>query len=500
MRGNAAGDVTAYMKRALLYNAVLNGVMLGIAFWLVDCGVDSLVFKESTFANNLISPSPVEIWARSFVLALLVGFSVYSHRVITGLKEAGEALMEANLKLERKAEESTASYHQEHADRRRIEEILANVAKIVDDERVRTDAIIEGLGVGVIIQDMDYKVMYENDLQQKTAGRHVGEYCYKAYERRDEICPGCPMVLSLADGGIHRLEREIPTSEGIKHFELISSPLKDSSGNIIGGIKVVKDITKLKELEERVLHAYKMDTIGTLSAGIAHEYNNIISIIKGASEFLEEGIPDDSPLRRYVEVMQDSTDRAAELTRGLLTYSRRHVYNPEPVDVNAVILGIEELLRKIIGTEVDLKINLNGEDMTVMADRNHLEQALINLVTNAKDAIPRGGRITITTEPVEIDSALTNAEGFGCPGRFALISVKDTGTGIEEPVRRRLFDPFFTTKDVGKGTGLGLSMVYGIIRKHGGHIDLHSKPGKGSIFVIYLPLYEPGAQNGQSWA
>ncbi len=477
------------MERSSKYSALRTGVALGAGFWLADSFVDAVILGEHTLLEQLFSPHAVEIWTRTFVLVLCVGISLFYNHTIKKLNRLRKDLAKANAELAERAEKSTISYQKESAERRETEKTLLDVRKMFEDERAKTVGIIEGLGVGVIIQDMDYMVLYENRFQQQTAGNHVGEYCYKAYGERDEICDDCPVALAFADGGIHVAEREVPTPDGTKYFELIASPLRDADGEIIGGIKVVRNITRLKELEDRVLHAHKMETIGTLSAGISHEYNNILSIMKGACEFLEEDIAKDSPLRRYVDVIHSSVDRGQNLTQGLLTYSRKHSHELEPIKINTVIRRTEDLLHRIIGTDVELTISLTEESPVVMADDNQIEQVLINLVTNARDAMPNGGKISINTEIIDVDREASGKK-FGKPRRYASISVNDTGAGIEESLKNKLFEPFFTTKDVGEGTGLGLSMVYGIVSKHGGYIDLHSEPGKGTTFMIYLPVYE----------
>jgi signal transduction histidine kinase len=478
------------MERTSSYAAVLTGVALGAVYWVGDSFVDAVIFDEGTFVGQLFSPELGEIWIRMFVLVVLVGFSLYSNLTIKKLNKLSADLARTNAELAERAEKSTISYKKESDERRQTEKTLLDLRKMFEDERAKTVGVIEGLGVGVIIQDLDYMVLYENRFQQQIAGNHVGEYCYKAYADRGEICEDCPIALSFSDGGVHVAEREEPTPDGTKYFELIASPLRDAGGDIIGGIKVVRNITRLKELEDRVLHAHKMETIGALSSGISHEYNNILSIMKGACEFLEEDIAKDSPLRRYVDVIHSSVDRGQNLTQGLLTYSRKHSHDPEPVKVNAVIRRTEALLQRIIGANVELTIYLTEENPVVMADDNQIEQVLINLVTNARDAMPHGGKISISTDIVDVDGE-SAGKMLRKPRRYVTISVTDTGAGIEEPMKKRLFEPFFTTKDVGEGTGLGLSMVYGIVSKHGGYIDLHSEPGKGTTFMIYLPVYEP---------
>jgi CheY-like chemotaxis protein len=196
------------------------------------------------------------------------------------------------------------------------------------------------------------------------------------------------------------------------------------------------------------------------------------------------------PLQSYVTQILTSANRAANLTQALLAFSRKQIISPKPVDLNEIIRGVKSILSRIIGEDIELSIVLTDKDLIAMADSTQMEQVLMNLATNARDAMPNGGSLIIRTDRVELDDEFVKAHGYGKPGSYAIISIEDTGYGIDEDTEKRIFEPFFTTKEVGKGTGLGLSMVYGIINQHGGYINLYSKPGVGTIFKMYLPLIQ----------
>jgi len=270
---------------------------------------------------------------------------------------------------------------------------------------------------------------------------------------------------------------------------------RDKEGNLIAYDGLIEDITERKRLEEELRHAQRMETIGQLVGGLAHEFNNIITAIIGYAHLLLMRMGEDDPLRIYVNQIYASIERAVTLTEGLLVFSRKQAINLSPVDINLVVRRVEDLLLRIIGEDIELITIPADRDLTVMANSTQIEQVLMNLATNARDAMPEGGVLTITTEPFEMDNEFIGRYGYGRPGMYALISVTDTGIGMDEKTAARIFEPFFTTKEPGKGTGLGLSVVYGIVKQHNGYITLESEVGKGTRFRIYLPLIKAGAED-----
>jgi CheY-like chemotaxis protein len=237
-----------------------------------------------------------------------------------------------------------------------------------------------------------------------------------------------------------------------------------------------------------------MEAIGQLAGGIAHDFNNILTAIIGFGNLLKMEMSSDDMLRSYVTQILNSAERAANLTQALLAFSRKQIINPKPVDLNEIIRTLEKLLSRIIGEDIELSVFLTDKDLTVMADPTQIEQVLMNLATNARDAMPDGGSLIIRTDVVHIDYEFLKVHGYGKPRNYALIIVEDTGQGMDDETKERIFEPFFTTKEVGKGTGLGLSMVYGIIRQHDGYINVYSESQKGTVFKIYLPLIKSIAE------
>src|SRR3990172_5409432 len=271
--------------------------------------------------------------------------------------------------------------------------------------------------------------------------------------------------------------------------------VRDTVGNPVEIIGYWVDVTEKNRMEEEqntlrehLYHLQKLESVGTLAGGIAHDFNNILAIIIGYGNLLEKSLGKDNPSRFYIQKILKSSERATILVQGLLAFSRKQGSCQKPVSVSSVLLPVNNLLSRLIGENIVLDIVPANKDCVVMIDCGQMEQVLINLATNARDAMPRGGTLTITTEVIELDDVFIRVYGYGEMGKYVLISVKDTGMGMDKETRQRIFEPFFTTKEVGKGTGLGLSIVYGIIKQHGGYINVESKPGKGAIFRIYLPL------------
>jgi PAS domain S-box-containing protein len=278
---------------------------------------------------------------------------------------------------------------------------------------------------------------------------------------------------------------------------LTVSLVRDLQGSPVYFISVVEDISEHKKLEEQLFQAQKMEAIGQLAGGIAHDFNNLLTAVIGYGHLLKAEVTKDEQASSYVNQILSASERAAVLTNELLTFSRKQIIRPQPVDLNNTIREVEKLLSRIIGEDIEFTTILSDKDLTITADSTQIEQLLLNLATNARDAMPDGGSIIISTDRVELGMEFIKVYGYGKPGPYALIAFEDTGTGMDERTKERIFEPFFTTKAVGKGTGLGLAMVYGIIKQHEGYINAYSEPGKGTTFKIFLPLIQAKAEDKQ---
>ncbi len=352
----------------------------------------------------------------------------------------------------------------------------------------------------ITVHDKDFNVIRANKAAKKILGLELlntgKDKCYQHYHGSE--CPpeGCPSCLSLVSGKPTTVEFFEPHLN--LFLEICAIPRHDARNNISGLIHVVRDITEQKKLEAQLRHAQKMEALGTLTGGIAHDFNNILTAIVGYANIIKLKIRQDDPVRQFVEQIVVSTERAASLTQGLLAFSRKVVVNPQPINLNESVERIEKLMGRLIRENIVLKTAFTGRITTVVADSSQLEQVLMNLITNASDAMPEGGTLTLSTDLTELGDEFITAHGYGKTGAYATITVTDTGLGMDDATRNRIFEPFFTTKEVGKGTGLGLSIVYGIVKQHNGYIVCTSKPQQGTSFVVYLPLAKAALQGSAS--
>jgi two-component system cell cycle sensor histidine kinase/response regulator CckA len=279
------------------------------------------------------------------------------------------------------------------------------------------------------------------------------------------------------------------------------TPLRDSSGTVSSVLGVSRDITlrklseeKERSLQEQLSHVQRMESVGRLAGGVAHDFNNLLTVILGHLELLLADLPPyDTPLRSSLSEIKGAAERASNLTGQLLAFGRRQMLSMKPLNLNELILGFSGILRRLIGEDIQVVTKLGEDAEPVSADQSQMEQVLMNLAVNARDAMPLGGRLTIETSSAEFGSGEAGKALEVRPGRYSALFVGDTGIGMDQVTLGRIFDPFFTTKEVGKGTGLGLSTVYGIVKQHGGHIAVESEPGRGSTFRIYLPVAEAGS-------
>ena len=266
-------------------------------------------------------------------------------------------------------------------------------------------------------------------------------------------------------------------------------------------IKQVQDITErlaaeeaLRKTEGQLRQSQKMEAVGQLAGGVAHDFNNLLTVIIGRAELLEDRAELPEKVLRSIKLIHETGSRAAVLTRQLLQFSRQQILQPQVIDLNALIPGMQELLRRLISEDIDLTLKLNAKLGKIKADPGQIEQVVMNLVINARDAMPKGGKISIETKCVEFDEKYCATHPDATPGPHVMIAIADTGCGMDEKIRARIFEPFFTTKEIGKGTGLGLSTVYGIVKQSGGNIYVHSEVNQGTIFKVYFPEIKEQAQ------
>lgn len=273
-------------------------------------------------------------------------------------------------------------------------------------------------------------------------------------------------------------------------LETIKTPFHDSYGHTAGVIGVSRDISARKNLEEQLRHSQKMEAIGQLAGGVAHDFNNILTVIIGYSTLIQLELGPDHPEAANLNQVLASSGRAIKLVQNLMSFSRRENLAAKSSDLNIIVNNMRDFLQRLITEDIQLRTICFDSQLSIYADSGQIEQVLTNLVANARDAMPKGGQLTISTQKVELDDDFRKTHGFGIPGTYALLTVADSGQGMDGCTCIRIFEPFYTTKEVGKGTGLGLAIVYGIIKQHKGYITVSSEPGKGTVFFVYLPILQ----------
>ncbi|HEX3776444.1 MAG TPA: ATP-binding protein [Polyangiaceae bacterium] len=278
---------------------------------------------------------------------------------------------------------------------------------------------------------------------------------------------------------------------GKRWLETAKLPQVDEHGNVTGIVVVSQDVTDRKQLEDRLLQAQKLESIGRLAGGVAHDFNNLLTSIFGLIAVAQRELPANSLAHEYLALLNLAAEGGANLTKQLLAFARRQIIAPQVIDVNSLVLETSNLLQRVLGEDIDMSVDLSLTSLRVRADPNQISQLLLNLALNARDAMPKGGTLSFNTAPSQIEEDESRRPlPEITAGRYALLTVRDTGQGLSDEAKAHLFEPFFTTKDFGKGTGLGLAMCYGIVKQNGGHIGVESRLGAGTTFSIYLPEVE----------
>ena len=356
--------------------------------------------------------------------------------------------------------------------------------------------VIDSSQEAVVISDSEGRPIYINPAHEKLFGRSLEQM------RRQSCSNFSSIEVTTLDAtlmsGAERWEGELEATDVYgRCFPLWrqSGAVCDSQSNLLYRFDFMRDITKSRQtdeekrhLEAQLNHARKMEAVGQLAGGVAHDFSNILTTIIGYGHIMIMKMDESDPLIHFVNHILSASERATTLTQSLLTFSRKQIINPQLLNINEAIVKINKLLMRLIREDIEYRTVLTDKRLTVMADVGQLEQVLMNLATNARDAMPKGGTLTISTDIVELDNAFIRQHGFGKVGTYAAISIADTGTGMDEITKQKIFEPFYTTKDVGKGTGLGLAIAYGAVKQQNGYIVVDSVLGQGSVFRIYMPL------------
>ena len=370
----------------------------------------------------------------------------------------------------------------------------------IRNEKHFLDNVFSSIQDSLRVLDLNFTIIRANPvLEQRYGGSSmVGKKCYQIMHGADKPCQDCPCREAMETGKAGYLLKPLMIDGTERWIDIYAYPLRDQdTGQITGVIEYSRDVTEIKatedilrQREEQLRQAAKMEAVGRLAGGVAHDFNNILTVILGECELFLQDLPAQGPWRPRVTGIMEAARRASSLTQQLLAFSRKQVLQPQALDLNAVVADMDRMLRRVLGEDIDLVTILASALGTVKVDLHQLEQVILNLAANARDAMPQGGSLTIETANVDLDESYAQQHVDIQPGPYVMLAVSDTGTGLAQEAEGQIFEPFFTTKEAGKGTGLGLSMVYGIVKQSQGHIWVYSEPGEGTTFKIYLPRYD----------
>jgi len=418
-----------------------------------------------------ISLSPVSTEKEWFVLSAI--------RDISDRKRIAEELRRANEELHHRTAEQLGEYR-------------SRLASIVDSSE---DAILSKDLTGIVMSwNRGAERMYGYPAKE-VVGKHISILAPSG--RSDEVSK---ILQKIVDGEtVDHYESVRVTKDGRPlDVSLSVSPLTNAIGEVVGASVIARDITSQKRAEAQMRQSQKMEAIGRLAGGVAHDFNNVLGIINACAEFLRDRIDSAAEASLYVDNIRNAIERGTALTRQLLTFSRTSAIQPQILDLNDRLKDIGKLLRPLLGDDIEVLIVSRSASAVIEADPGQLDQVVVNLAVNARDAMPRGGKFILETGAAQFDEAFAAQHQAMSAGKYVQLAVSDTGHGMDETTVSRIFEPFFTTKEPGKGTGLGLATVYGIVKQSAGHIFVYSEPGHGTTFKIYLPDAEQKIGSGSN--
>jgi two-component system, cell cycle sensor histidine kinase and response regulator CckA len=430
---------------------------------------------------------------------------------LRGFREANRALKEAASTLEDRVAARTRE--------------LQAAERALREQSLLLRSVVDSISDGIAVADTSGKYLLFNRAGEQIAGQSATseppQRWAEAYGvfRDDTVTPFPSGELPLARAirgeqteAVALFVRNAGRPEGA-HLSVVGSPLRTEEGEVVGGVSVFRDVTDakraederrsieeryqqtLRKTEEQLRQSQKMDAIGRLAGGVAHDFNNVLSVILSYSQMMLMDLAPGAPMRDDVDEISKAAQRAASLTRQLLAFSRQQVMEPKVLDLNDLIIGMDKMLKRLLGADVDL-VSLPGSALgRVRADPGAIEQVIMNLAVNARDAMPTGGKLTIETGNVMLDEGFAREHPGVTAGPHVMLAVTDSGCGMDAATKSRIFEPFFTTKEKGKGTGLGLSMVFGIVKQSGGTVWVYSELGRGTTFKVYLPRIDAAADS-----
>jgi PAS domain S-box-containing protein len=360
-----------------------------------------------------------------------------------------------------------------------------------DHDRNRLGQAVEQSAEAIMITDVEGQILYANPAFARVTGYELSEVLgknprlLKSGQQSPEFYR--EMWQTLTAGGVWKGRLTNRRKDGTCYEQEGSiSPIRDAMGRITNYVAVMRDVSRERQLEQQLHQAQKMEAVGRLAGGVAHDFNNLVMVINGYGDMLL-GLAREGPVRRYAEEIKRAGERATLLTRQLLAFSRQQVLSSQPLNLNTIVTSTEKILRRLIGEDIELETRLGNDLGSIRADAGQIGQVIMNLAVNARDAMPKGGRLVIETSSVQVEPGRMAASGPVPPGPYVVLAVSDTGCGMSAETQARMFEPFFTTKEAGKGTGLGLATVYGVVTQSGGFIECASEAGKGTTFRVLFP-------------
>ncbi len=396
---------------------------------------------------------------------------VESQDDIGRLSMAFNSMVEGRKRAEHAVRESEKKYRELFEESINVIFIMAPDGRIID---------INPAGVSLFGCSSKEEVMAHNMLDDLYENREE-RATYKQVVEREGFIREFPVKMRKKDGQL-------------LHIAVTATAVRNGAGEIVAYRGMLRDVTTERSLEQQLMHAQKMEAVGRLTGGIAHDFNNILTAIVSYAYRLQVGLSrKQDALELMATKIMTASEKAAGLISSMLTFTRKQILNPKPVDLNELVQKNRDMLSRVIGEDIVMKIRLTKDNLVINADSGQIEQILMNFVVNARDAMPAGGELIIDTQRFMMDTEFISAHGYGVQGGYAALSVADTGCGMDPETTKKIFEPFFTTKQIGKGTGLGLSIVYGIVQQHNGYIDVKTEPAKGTTFIVYIPLQHADA-------
>ena len=404
-------------------------------------------------------------------------------------KDGSEFPVEVNIAFIRLDRDYVLAIVRDITERKQAEEALIQSHGLLN-------TVVEGTPDAIFVKDLNGRYLMMNSAGARFLGKAADEVVGKddwelfTPDTAANVMESDRRVLATGEAQVFE---ETATAAGVTRTYLATKGVyRDAHGKPLGTIGISRDITEVKRLEEQFRQAQKMEAVGRLAGGVAHDFNNLLTVINGNSELAFGFLRPDDPSRELLAQIQQASERATALTRQLLAFSRKQILQPQCISLNRLLGELLKLLQRLIGENVEVSLAPGADPGLAKVDPGQFEQAIINLSVNARDAMPQGGRLAIETRNAELDADYAGGRADVLPGQYVLVSVSDSGHGMDEETRRQIFEPFFTTKEMNKGTGLGLAMVYGFVKQSGGHIDVSSEVGKGTTFEIYLPRAREG--------